>query len=159
MERKEGAGDKRLVLWKKDESLQAISSLLHISVRLTSFLQELQSRAAKLPDPGKHTHTLSLPGWEPQDPHCDLRSQGEAAALGLGCRQERTGLPGALPGPQWEGARVGLQLGEAQSPCLGPSFFLPSTRKKSAQSSGSEGACITAVGTGVILDVPRGAKT
>lgn len=54
---------------------------------------------------------------------------------------------------------MGLQLGEAQSPCLGPSFFLPSTRKKSAQSSGSEGACITAVGTGVILDVPRGAKT
>lgn len=48
---------------------------------------------------------------------------------------------------------------EPQSPCLGHSFFLLSRREKSAQNSGSEGADITVVGTGVILDVPRGAKT
>lgn len=54
---------------------------------------------------------------------------------------------------------MGLQLCEPRSPCLGPSFFLLSRRAKSAQSSGSEEADITAVGTGVILDVPRGAKT
>lgn len=48
-----------------------------------------------------------------------------------------------------------LQLCEAQSPCLGLSLFLLSRKKK----SGSKGAYVTAVGTGVILDVPRGAKT
>lgn len=48
---------------------------------------------------------------------------------------------------------------EPRSPCLGPSFFLLSRREKSTQNSGSEGADITALGTGVILGVPRGAKT
>lgn len=53
---------------------------------------------------------------------------------------------------------MGLQLCEAQSPFLGPSFFLLS-RTKSAQNSGSEGVYITAVETGMILDLPGGAKT
>lgn len=125
---------------------------------LSHFLQELLCRAS---EQGSQTsapwepHTLSLPAWKPQDPHHRPREPGETAAVELGYRQEATGLPGALPDSQWEGAGVGLQLCEAQNPCLGPSFFLLSRRKK----FDSKGAYITAVGTGVILDVPRGAET
>lgn len=109
---------------------------------------ELQSRAAKLPNPGNHI--LFVFAWlRATRPTPQTLGAIGGSSFGTWYRQEGTRLPGALPDPQWEETRVGLQLCEAQNHCLGVAFFLLSRRKSLIQKSN-----VTAVGTGVILDVP-----
>lgn len=82
----------------------------------------------KLPDPGNHTPYLYQ--FESHKPYCKPQKLGEIAVFGQACRQEKVGLPGALPGPLWDAARVGFQLGKAQLGALFFFFFSPVIKKE-----------------------------
>lgn len=150
-ERRDWSSEKRMKVFRQ---YAACYVLLWVSSHFCkSSCAELQGSQTSQP---WEPHTSFVFTWL-RATRLTLQTQGlgEATTLVLESGLDGMGHPGALPDLQWEGTGVGLQLCEAES-LFGSLFLSLPRRKKLAQSSGSY---ITAVGTGMILDMCRGTKT